>query len=51
MGRVRKMIPIRVMVMVFDATLNNISAILWRSALLVDETGIPREKHLPAANH
>jgi hypothetical protein len=28
-----------VMVMVFNATFNNISAISWRSVLLVDETG------------
>jgi energy-converting hydrogenase Eha subunit E len=26
-------------VMVFNATFNNISVILWRSALLVEETG------------
>jgi hypothetical protein len=34
------------MVMVFNATLNNISVIL-----LVEETGIPRENHRPAASH
>jgi hypothetical protein len=28
----------------FNATFNNISAILWRSVLLVEETGVPREK-------
>ena len=33
--------------MVFNATLNNISAILWWSLLLVDETGVPGEKHRP----
>jgi hypothetical protein len=27
--------------MVFNATFNNISVILWRSVLLVDETGAP----------
>jgi len=27
--------------MVFNATFNNISAILWRSVLLVEETGVP----------
>jgi hypothetical protein len=37
--------------MVFNATINNISAILGRSALLVEETGIPRETHRPATNH
>jgi hypothetical protein len=30
-----------VVVMVFNATINNISAISWRSALLMEETGIP----------
>jgi hypothetical protein len=29
--------------MVFNATFNNISVISWRSVLLVEETGIPRE--------
>jgi hypothetical protein len=28
--------------MVFNATFNNISAISWRSVLLVEETGVPR---------
>jgi hypothetical protein len=29
--------------MVFNATFNNISIILWRSVLLVEETGVPGE--------
>jgi len=29
--------------------LNNISVILWRSVLLVEETRVPGENHLPAA--
>jgi len=29
----------------------NISIILWHSVLLVDETGVPREYHRPAASH
>ena len=29
--------------MVFNATFNNISAISWRSVLLVEETGIPEK--------
>jgi len=29
--------------MVFNATFNNISVLLWRSDLLVEETGVPRE--------
>ena len=32
----------------FNATFNNISVILWRSVLLVEETG---ENHRPAASH
>jgi hypothetical protein len=31
--------------MVFNATFNNISAISWRSVLLVEDTGIPGENH------
>jgi len=37
--------------MVFNATFNNISVILWRSVLLVAETGVPGENHRPAASH
>jgi hypothetical protein len=35
--------------MVFNATFNNISAISWRSVLLVEETGVPEENYRPAA--
>ena len=35
--------------MVFNATFNNISFISWRSALLVEETRVPRER--PVASH
>ena len=35
-------------VMVFNASFNTISVILWRSVLLVEETG---ENHRPAACH
>ena len=38
-------------VMVFNTTLNNISAILWWSVLLVKETGVPGENNRPAASH
>ena len=31
--------------MVFNATFNNISVILWWSVLLVQETGVPGENH------
>ena len=34
--------------MVFNATFSNISAISWRSGLLVEETGGPGENHRPA---
>jgi hypothetical protein len=37
--------------MVIYATFNNISDISWWSVLLVDETGVPGEKHLPVARH
>ena len=39
------------MVMVFNATFNNISVILWQSVLLVEETGIPGENHRPVTSH
>ena len=35
----------------FNATFNNISVILWRSLLLVKETGVPSENDRPAASH
>jgi len=35
--------------MVFSATFNNISVILWQSVLLVEETGVPGENHCSAA--
>ena len=34
--------------MVVNATFNNISAISWRSALMVEEIGVPEENHRPA---
>ena len=37
--------------MMFNATSNNISAISWRSVLLVEETGVPGENHRLAASH
>ena len=37
--------------MVFNDTFNNISVISWWSVLLVEETGVPRENHRPAASH
>ena len=38
------------MLMVFNATFNNISVISWHSVLLVEETGVSRENHLPVAS-
>jgi hypothetical protein len=40
-----------VCLMVFNATFNNISVILWRSVLLVEETAGPRENHRSVASH
>jgi hypothetical protein len=40
----------KVRVMVFNATFNNnISAISWRSVLVVEEAGVPGENHRPWA--
>jgi len=39
------------MVLVFNATFNNISAISWRSVLLVGEIGVPGENHRSVASH
>jgi len=36
--------------MVFNAFFNNISAISWRSVLLVEETGVLGENHRSAAS-
>ena len=36
---------------VFNATFNSISVILWRSVLLVEETGVPGDNHRTAASH
>jgi hypothetical protein len=44
-------VGVRVRVMVFNATFNNISVISWRSVLLVEETGVTGENHRPAASH
>jgi hypothetical protein len=38
-------------VMMFNATFNNISVILWWSILLVEEIGGSGENHRPAASH
>jgi hypothetical protein len=40
-----------VRVMVFNATINNILVISWRSVLLMEETGVPGENHRPTFSH
>ena len=40
-----------VCLIMFNATFNNISAISWRSVLLVVETGGPGENHRSVASH
>jgi len=35
----------------FNATCNNISVISWRSVLLMEETGVPADNHIPAASY
>ena len=43
--------PLRVMVVVFNATFNDISIKSSWSDLLVEEIRVPRENHQPAASH
>ena len=40
-----------VCLMVFNATFNNISVVSWRSVLLVEESGGPRENLQPVSSH
>jgi hypothetical protein len=47
---VKTILVLGVRVVVFNATFNNISVISWLSGLL-EETGVRREKHLPAVSH
>ena len=42
---------VRVRVMVFIATFNNISVISWQSVLFVEETGVPGENYRPVSSH
>ena len=35
----------------FNAIFNNISVILWRSVLLMEETGVPGENHRQTLSH
>jgi hypothetical protein len=36
---------------VFNATFSNISAISWRTVLVVEEAGVPEENHRPRASN
>jgi hypothetical protein len=48
-----KIVALQVVVwfgLVLWSTLNNISAISWRSVLLVEETGVPGENHRSLTN-
>jgi len=40
-----------VRIMEFNVTFNNISAILWWSVLLMEETVVPGENHQSTASH
>ncbi len=40
-------VNIRVMVVVFNATFNNISVILWQLVSLVEDTGVQGENQRP----
>ena len=42
---------LKLQLVVFNATFNKISAFLWRSVLLVEETGVLRENHRPAVSY
>jgi hypothetical protein len=44
-------IQLSIRVMVFNATFNNISVIVWQSVLWMEETGVHGEHHRPAASH
>jgi hypothetical protein len=37
--------------MVFNTTVNNISAISWRSFLMMEEDGVPGENHSSVTSH
>ena len=44
-------IGLGVRVIVFNANFNNISVVSWQLVLLVEESGVPRQNHRPAASH
>jgi hypothetical protein len=50
-SRVVQLLMIYFWVMVFNTTFNNISVISWRSVLLMEKTGVPRENLRSIASH
>jgi hypothetical protein len=40
-----------ILFLVLNATFGNISAISWRSVLVVEEAGVPEENHQPWASN
>ena len=42
---IKEISTLRVKILLFSAPINNISVIMWRSVLLMKETGEPREHH------
>ena len=42
---------VRISVMVFNATFNNISVISWRSVVMAENTEVPEENHCTGACH
>jgi hypothetical protein len=49
-GATASIFEIWLLVMVFNATFNNITVISWRSILLMEETEVPAENDRPAAS-
>ena len=48
---VTDIIDLRVRVVVFNATFNNISVISWQSVLLVEKNGVPEKKNTDKLHH
>jgi hypothetical protein len=48
MGKI-DVITYKYVIMVFNATFNNISVISWWSVILVEETGVPGDQYWPTA--
>ena len=46
-----QLFALRLWFIVFNATFNNISVMLWRSVLLVKKTWVPKENHWPVTSH